>query len=232
MEDRFPREALFEKFFSEKILFELGVTSKEDLFFEKGSFKVLKKINEIECFKELEYDKPQNFDFENNLPKGGIGIIDKNSINGKGKKGRPLFSGTGFDSGHILGKQLFQGKKGFDARKNNRENIYKQTKWSNRGNHHTAAHGYNQTYYENVIVYQIREKTPEAIIKYRADLIYDLNDKIAKGIHIRSSCEQNELLNFNVFVPNVEVEGIINFKEDKLLILKKWRSIRNESSIF
>lgn len=59
------------------------------------------------------------------------------------------------------------------------------------------------------------------MVKYRANLIYcNSEEKIPRGIHIRSSCEQNEELNFNVFIPNVEIEGRIDYKDDNLVIVK------------
>lgn len=219
----YPREKLFKGFFTDDMLKELGVESINELVFEKGSFKILTPINNLECFNEVDSSNPINFELKNDLPIGGSGIISKSTISeikGRGPKGTSPFKGSGFDAGHILGRQLFKGTF-FNTSKKNKNNIYKQTKWSNKGNHHTAVHGYNQTYFENFIIYQLLKNTPEAIVEYRADLIYcDTEEKIPRGIHIRSSCEQNEDLNFNVFVPNVEVEGRIDYKNDNLVIVK------------
>ncbi len=204
------------------MLKELGVVSIKDLNFEKGSFRILTPINNLECYNEIDIRNPINFELKNNLPIGGVGNISFSSISeveGRGPKGTSPFKGSGFDAGHILGRQLFKGTN-FNTSKKNKNNIYKQTKWSNRGNHNTAVHGHNQTYFENFIIYQIIEKTPDAIVKYRADLIYcDSEEIIPRGIHIRSSCKQNKLLDFNVFVPNVEVEGLIDYKSDKWIIV-------------
>lgn len=220
---KYPKEELFSDFFTDDMLKELGVVSIKDLNFEKGSFRILTPINNLECFNEIDISNPINFELNNNLPIGGIGNISLSSISeveGRGPRGTSPFKGSGFDTGHILGRQLFKGTC-FNTSKKNKNNIYKQTKWSNKGNHHTAVHGHNQTYFENFIIYQLLKNTPEAIVKYRADLIYcDSEEKIPRGIHIRSSCEQNEDLNFNVFVPNVEIEGRIDYKNDNLVIVK------------
>ena len=220
---KYPKEELFSDFFTDDMLKELGVVSIKDLNFEKGSFRILTPINNLECFNEIDISNPINFGLKNNLPIGGIGNISLSSISeveGRGPRGASPFKGSGFDAGHILGRQLFKGTC-FNTSKKNKNNIYKQTKWSNKGNHHTAVHGHNQTYFENFIIYQLLKNTPEAIVKYRADLIYcDSEEKIPRGIHIRSSCEQNEDLNFNVFVPNVEIEGRIDYKNDNLVIVK------------
>ena len=218
----YPNERLFIDFFPADMLKELGVVSIKDLNFEKGSFRILTPINNLECYNEIDIRNPINFELKNNLPIGGVGNISFSSISeveGRGPKGTSPFKGSGFDAGHILGRQLFKGTN-FNTSKKNKNNIYKQTKWSNRGNHNTAVHGHNQTYFENFIIYQIIEKTPDAIVKYRADLIYcDSEEIIPRGIHIRSSCKQNKLLDFNVFVPNVEVEGLIDYKSDKWIIV-------------
>lgn len=220
---KYPKEELFSDFFTDDMLKKLGVVSIKDLNFEKGSFRILTPINNLECFNEIDISNPINFELNNNLPIGGIGNISLSSISeveGRGPKGTSPFKGSGFDAGHILGRQLFKGTC-FNTSKKNKNNIYKQTKWSNKGNHHTAVYGHNQTYFENFIIYQLLKNTPEALVKYRADLIYcDSKEKIPRGIHIRSSCEQNEDLNFNVFVPNVEIEGRIDYKNDNLVIVK------------
>ena len=220
---KFPKEELFSDFFTDDMLKELGVVSIKDLNFEKGSFRILTPINNLDCFNEIDISNPINFGLNNNLPIGGIGnisLISISEVEGRGPKGTSPFKDSGFDAGHILGRQLFKGTC-FNTSKKNKNNIYKQTKWSNKGNHHTAVHGHNQTYFENFIIYQLLKNTPEAIVKYRADLIYcDSEEKIPRGIHIRSSCEQNEDLNFNVFVPNVEIEGRIDYKNDNLVIIK------------
>jgi DNA-entry nuclease len=218
----YPNERLFIDFFTDDMLKELGVVSIKDLNFEKGSFRILTPINNLECYNEIDIRNPINFELKNNLPIGGVENISFSSISeveGRGPKGTSPFKGSGFDAGHILGRQLFKGTN-FNTSKKNKNNIYKQTKWSIRGNHNTAVHGHNQTYFENFIIYQIIEKTPDAIVKYRADLIYcDSEEIIPRGIHIRSSCKQNKLLDFNVFVPNVEVEGLIDYKSDKWIIV-------------
>ena len=219
----YPREKLFKGFFTDDMLKELGVESINELAFEKGSFRILTPINNLECFNEIDSSNPINFDLKNDLPIGGSGIISKSTISeieGRGQKGTSPFKGSGFDVGHILGRQLFKGTC-FNTSKKNKNNIYKQTKWSNKGNHNISIHGHIQTYFENFIIYQIIEETSDAIVKNRADLIYcDSKDKIPRGIHIRSSCEQNEELNFNVFVPNVEVEGRIDYNNSNLVIVK------------
>ena len=219
---KYPKEELFSDFFTDDMLKELGVESEKELKYCMGSFVMDNSINK-EYFSNIDIGHPKNFDTNDNLPTGGNGIISLKTIRevrGRGTKGTSPFKDSGFDAGHILGRQLFKGTC-FNTSKKNKNNIYKQTKWSNKGNHHTAVYGHNQTYFENFIIYQLLKNTPKALVKYRADLIYcDSKEKIPRGIHIRSSCEQNEDLNFNVFVPNVEIEGRIDYKNDNLVIVK------------
>lgn len=214
---QFPKEELFADFFTDDMLKELGVESEKELEYCMGSFVMNNSINK-EYFSNLDIGHPKNFDTYDNLPTGGNGIISITTIEGRGLKGTSPFKKTGFDAGHILCRQLFKGTR-FNTSKKNNKNIYKQTKWSNQGNHHTAKWGYNQTYFENIIVKEVI-KNKKLIVKYEARLIYNLNEKIPRGIHIRSSCEQNEELNFNVFVPNVEIEGRIDYNNNNLEIVK------------
>lgn len=210
---------IFSNFFTDEILKELGVESEKELKYCMGSFVMDNSINK-EYFSNIDIRYPKNFDTNDNLPTGGKGIISLKTIRevkGSGPKGTSPFKKTGFDAGHILGRQLFKGTR-FNTSKKNNKNIYKQTKWSNQGNHHTAKWGHNQTYFENLIVKEV-SKNKKVTVKYEARLIYNLNEKIPRGIHIRSSCKQNKLLDFNVFVPNVEVEGLIDYKSDKWIIV-------------
>ena len=102
------------------------------------------------------------------------------------------------------------------------ENIYRQTTWSNEGNHESARWGYNQSFFENIIVNKIKDENNPIEVKYRADLIYHDDELIPRGIHIRSLCnkpEEFEELNFNYFIPNVEIDGIIDYNSTKKLRL-------------
>lgn len=217
---QFPKEEIFSDFFTDEMLKELGVESEKELKYCMGSFVMDNSINK-EYISNIDIRYPKNFDTNDNLPTGGNGIISLKTIRevkGSGPKGTSPFKKTGFDAGHILGRQLFKGTR-FNTSKKNNKNIYKQTKWSNQGNHHTAKWGHNQTYFENLIVKEV-SKNKKITVKYEARLIYNLNEKIPRGIHIRSSCEQNEELNFNVFVPNVEIEGRIDYNNNNLEIVK------------
>ena len=103
--DKFPDKALFNNFFSSEILNKLGVKSMEELIFEKGSFKILTPITNLECFSEIDNDLPKNLKMVNDLPIGGIGIISLKTISeveGRGPKGKSPFPSSGFDAGHIL----------------------------------------------------------------------------------------------------------------------------------
>ena len=187
---QFPKEDLFADFFTDDILKELGVESEKELKYYKGSFVMDNSINK-EHFSNIDIGHPKNFDTNDNLPTGGNGIISLKTIEevkGRGPKGTSPFKKTGFDAGHILGRQLFKGTR-FNTSKKNNKNIYKQTKWSNQGNHHTAQWGHNQTYFENIIVKEICKKK-KITVKYEARLIYNLNEKIPRGIHLRSFCDE------------------------------------------
>lgn len=219
MSDNFPSESIFDDFFKDDMLKELGVNSREELKYEQGSFAMEHSSNK-RYFSNLNISCPKNFELRGDLPIGGNGLITLKTISkvkGRGPKGKSPFSSSGFDAGHILGRQLFKGTC-FNTSKKNKMNIYKQTKWSNRGNHYTAVHGYNQTYFENLIVKNIINN-PSLIVKYEAKLIYHIDENIPRGIHLRTFCEKSACLNVNVFVPNVEVEGLIDYKSDKRIIV-------------
>lgn len=214
---QFPKEDLFADFFTDDILKELGVESEKELKYYKGSFVMDNSINK-EHFSNIDIGHPKNFDTNDNLPTGGNGIISLKTIEevkGRGPRTSP-FKKTGFDAGHILGRQLFKGTR-FNTSKKNNKNIYKQTKWSNQGNHHTAQWGHNQTYFENIIVKEICKKK-KITVKYEARLIYNLNEKIPRGIHLRSFCDEEPSLNFNVFVPNVKIDEVIDYSDSDLII--------------
>ena len=179
--NQFPKEELFADFFTDDMLKELGVESEKELKYCMGSFVMDNSINK-EYFSNLDIGHPKNFDTNDNLPTGGNGIISIKTIEGRGPKGTSPFKKTGFDAGHILGRQLFKGTR-FNTSKKNNKNIYKQTKWSNQGNHHTAKWGHNQSYFENFIVKEV-SKNKKITVKYEARLIYNLNEKIPRGIHI------------------------------------------------
>lgn len=192
--------------------------SEKELKYYKGSFVMDNSINK-EHFSNIDIGHPKNFDTNDNLPTGGNGIISLKTIEevkGRGPKGTSPFKKTGFDAGHILGRQLFKGTR-FNTSKKNNKNIYKQTKWSNQGNHHTAQWGHNQTYFENIIVKEICKKK-KITVKYEARLIYNLNEKIPRGIHLRSFCDEEPSLNFNVFVPNVKIDEVIDYSDSDLII--------------
>lgn len=215
---QFPKEDLFADFFTDDILKELDVESEKELKYYKGSFVMDNSINK-EHFSNIDIGHPKNFDTNDNLPTGGNGIISLKTIEevkGRGPKGTSPFKKTGFDAGHILGRQLFKGTR-FNTSKKNNKNIYKQTKWSNQGNHHTAQWGHNQTYFENIIVKEICKKK-KITVKYEARLIYNLNEKIPRGIHLRSFCDEEPSLNFNVFVPNVKIDEVIDYSDSDLII--------------
>ncbi len=215
---QFPKEDLFADFFTDDMLKELGVESEKELKYYMGSFVMDNSINK-EYFSNIHIGYPKNFDINDNLPTGGNGIISLKTIEevkGRGPKGTSPFKKTGFDAGHILGRQLFKGTR-FNTSKKNNKNIYKQTKWSNQGNHCTAKWGHNQTYFENIIVKEICKKK-KITVKYEARLIYNLNEKIPRGIHLRSFCDEEPSLNFNVFVPNVRIDEVIDYSDSDLII--------------
>lgn len=215
---QFPKEELFADFFTDDMLKELGVGSEKELKYCMGSFVMDNSINK-EYFSNIDVGHPKNFDTKNNLPTGGNGIISLKTIRevrGRGPKGTSPFKKTGFDAGHILGRQLFKGTR-FNTSKKNNKNIYKQTKWSNQGNHHTAKWGHNQTYFENIIVKEV-SKNKKLTVKYEARLIYNLNEKIPRGIQLRSFCDEEPSLDFNVFVPNVKIDEVIDYSDSDLVI--------------
>ena len=226
----YPEDLVGQDFFKEDMLEKIGVTS-DRLVYKFGSYK-LPDVQECD-FEGIDWDEPYNFGFDSfSRPVGGAGLVTKVSITESDKEDRGLrgsspFTGTGFDAGHILGRELFLGSD-FNTSKKNMENIYRQTTWSNEGNHpkkqncYEASWGYNQSFFENIIVNKIKDENNPIEVKYRADLIYHDDELIPRGIHIRSLCnkpEEFEELNFNYFIPNVEIDGIIDYNSTEKLRL-------------
>lgn len=119
---QFPKEELFADFFTDDMLKELGVESEKELKYCMGSFVMDNSINK-EYFSNLDIGHPKNFDTNDNLPTGGNGIISIKTIEGRGPKGTSPFKKTGFDAGHILGRQLFKGTRFNTSKKNNKKYI-------------------------------------------------------------------------------------------------------------
>lgn len=205
---RYPPKELFinTKFFTNDILNKLNIT-KDELFdnFDEGSFELPKK-------KFDEFEKGISVDEKPYIRQK---ISRKTlSITGDFCKGKSKFLGSGFDAGHIIAHQLV-GNTTFNTRRNNLKNIYRQTRWSNKGNiprrkDKSSKWGKNQTYYEYIIKFYI-DKNPSVELWYDAELIYNRNEEIPRGIVLTATKVGESESCLRVFIPNVEKNYILNY---------------------
>ena len=102
---------------------------------------------------------------------------------------------------------------GFDASESNQQNIITQTSWSNQAG---SDDNTGQNYYEGLVrKAQDQNKT----VRYRVTPMYVKDNLVASGVHLEA--KSNDLsLQFNVYVPNVQGNIIINYANGNTTIRK------------
>ncbi|MDW8751484.1 DNA/RNA non-specific endonuclease [Streptococcus suis] len=211
---------------------QLGFEKAEDLYERYngyGSFCLERFINFNDNFFKESYDSlefAENYDNDSyGRVSGGHALLSAETIIIKGgSKGSSKYERK-FDTGHILAHMLIGKMDGFNSSKNNTNNIFPQTTWSNGGdrNYESAKinsnRGNSQFTYESRILNKIKknkQQYDEFRIYYQVRLIYHGEEGVPRGIHIQATSNDisQELnknnKNLNVFIPNVRYgeEGV------------------------
>ena len=156
--------------------------------------------------------------------------------NGGASKGNSQFSGSVFHTGHILAHMLIGNLEDFNSRKNNIENIFPQTSWSNGGGRDfesfklNSKRGNSQLTYERRIWNKLNKQgNEELLVYYQVDLIYNETEEVPRGIHVQAiPSDGNTKLNknsvsLNIFIPN------IRYNETSELDYSFWNSEVNRA---
>lgn len=241
---KYPNKSEALHYITNDIANQLGYSSVDELaecYNGYGSFVLEDFVNfNKDFFKTEQYihEFAKNVKDERDRAKRGIALLSRETIippNGGASKGKSQFSGSVFHTGHILGHMLVGRMKDFNSRKNNDENIFPQTSWSNGGGRDfesfklNSERGNSQLTYERRIWNKLNKNGNKDLqVYYQVDLIYHQSEEVPRGIHIQAipSDDITELnknrVSLNVFIPNIRYNEISELDYDT------WDSERNK----
>lgn len=113
---------------------------------------------------------------------------------------------TLYNRGHLIAYSLAGKIKGFDASMANYQNIISQTSWANQASNGNPENK-GQNYYET-LVRKALDKNKR--VRYKVTPIYDGASLVPAGVHLEAKASDGSL-EFNVFVPNVQMGVSINY---------------------
>ncbi|ETA74582.1 DNA/RNA non-specific endonuclease [Ligilactobacillus equi] len=109
-----------------------------------------------------------------------------------------------YNRGHLLGYAIVGNISGFDASESNQQNIVTETSWANQAG---SKDNTGQNYYEG-LVRQAQDQN--RTVRYRVTPVYEGNNQVPTGIQLEAK-SSDMALQFNVYVPNVQGNIIINY---------------------
>lgn len=148
---------------------------------------------------------PRNDYKDNKVTLMPLGYHQRTSLKGKYT--------LAYNRGHLIGYAIAGKLSNFDASENNKQNIITQTSWANQASESSNT---GQNYYEGLI----RQAQDQGrTIRYRATPMYVDNELVPRGVHLEAKSSDGAL-QFNVYVPNVQGNIIINYKTGYTVIRK------------
>lgn len=240
----FHDSKLFDSVLTKTVLKKLGVSSKDKLIFDNGSFHIQTKFRLNIISEGLDFD--QSVEIVKNekiflLPIGCRVMLTKNFL---AKSPRPKefpkkVTPVGWDSqlnkcdtyinrGHIIAHELFPDTNWkFDKDRK----YFTQTEWSNKSSKSTKEGdlkiGKNLAYYESEIKSFLNENNNSQVL-YCVKLIYSDDDLIPRGIVLKAIFKKKiekyssfvTIKSLHVFIPNIDSRLKIDYKNAIFTILK------------
>lgn len=195
---------LFDAVLTKTVLKQLGVSSKYRLIFDNGSFHIRRKVRLTISSQGLDFHQSKKIvksKEEVLLPIGCKVLLTKNFLANKprpkefSKKVTPVGwdkklngSVTYINRGHIIAHELYPD----DNWKCDKDRKYfTQTEWSNQTSkpdkHGKLKLSKNLAFYESTVK-SFLENNPDGKVFYSVELLYDRDDLIPRGIHIKYKC--------------------------------------------
>ena len=240
----FNDSKLFDSVLTETVLKTLGVSSKDELIFDNGSFHIQKEFRLNIISEGLDFD--QSVEIVKNdkrylLPIGCRVLLTQNFLAKKprpkefSKKVTPVGwdkelngSVTYINRGHIIAHELYPDDN-WECDKDRK--YFTQTEWSNKSSKATKEGdlkvGKNLAYYESEIKKFLDENTNSQVLYY-VKLIYSDDDLIPRGICLKAifNKKTEKYSNFvtiksiHVFIPNIDSRLKIDYKDAIFTVLE------------
>ena len=240
----FRDSKLFDSVLTETVLKKLGLSSKDKLIFDNGSFHIQKKFRLNIISEGLDFDQSVEIERDSKkflLPMGCRVLLTNDFL---AKQPRPKefprkVTPVGWDSqlnrcdtyinrGHIIAHELYPDPNWkFDKDRK----YFTQTEWSNKSSKSTKEGnlkvGKNLAYYESEIKRFLNENNNSQVLYY-VKLIYSDDDLIPRGIVLKAIFKKkiDKYSNFvtikslHVFIPNIDSRLKIDYKNAIFTILE------------